>query len=184
MSLQYRNLSDEELLLRVQNNSDKEAQLFLYKRYKHIVLGVLMLYLKEEQEAIKGTEKVFLDLWVEAQKRPIVYFEDWIHNTIKKYLIRYQKQNKVSWSEDLSLENSEWKNKLNLDQYSEKNALAFEQCLNHLSSEDLEWLELFYQENKSIEEIAHIKQINEIMVLDYIQSARRNLKICMHQKLS
>lgn len=184
MTLQYRNLSDEELLLRVQNNSDKDAQLFLYKRYKHIVLGVLMLYIKDEEQAIEGTEKVFLDLWFEAQKKPILYFQDWIHNTIKKYVIRYNKQKGIEGKDNIVIENSEWKNALNLPNYNKKNIHAFQQCMNSIPIHQREWIENFYEAGKSIEELSKLKEITELEVLKQIQGARRALKICMHQKLS
>lgn len=184
MPIEYRNLSDEELINRVQDNNDKDAQHVLFKRYKHIVLGVLLYYLEDETVAVNGTTEVFEDLWIDAQKNPIVSNREWMHNTAKKYAIRYLKEHKKPIPRTLEIINNEWETYLNLHHLNDSNEEAFKLCTQSMSPTDYEWITLFYKEEKSIKEIASIKQVSEITVLKEIQVAKRQLKVCIHQKIS
>lgn len=184
MPIEYRNLSDEELIARVQDNKDKDAQHVLFKRYKHIVLGVLLYHLKDESAATLGTAEVFEYLWIDAQKNPIISFREWIHNTTKRYAIRYLKEQEKPIPIALEISNNKWETYLNLQTLNEFNKEAFKQCTRSMNPKSYEWIEMFYKEEKSIKDIASIKQVSEITVLKEIQAAKRQLKVCIHQKIS
>lgn len=184
MPVEYRNLSDEELITKVQDNKDMGAQAFLFKRYKHIVMGVLMHHTDDEEVATQGTTEVFQKLWIDAQKNPVISFKSWIHDTTKKYAIKYLKEHKKPIPANLEIKNNEWENYLNLQKLNDLNAQAFKLCLDSMSPNIYEWIMLFYKEEKSIKEIASLKQVSDIIVLKEIQAAKRQLKVCIHQKIS
>jgi RNA polymerase sigma factor (sigma-70 family) len=58
-----------------------------------------------------------------------------------------------------------------------------EQCLDSLSAEQKQSVELFYLQNKTYKEISDITGTEWNQVRSLIQNGRRNLKICMDKKI-
>jgi RNA polymerase sigma factor (sigma-70 family) len=63
----------------------------------------------------------------------------------------------------------------------EENYKKLEHCLDELTGEQKQSVELFYLQNKCYNEIAEITGFDWNKVRSYIQNARRNLKLCMEQ---
>ena len=70
---------------------------------------------------------------------------------------------------------------LNGIQVREENLQKLERCLQTLSSEQKQTVELFYLQNKCYKEIAEATGIEWNKVRSFIQNGRRNLKICMEK---
>jgi RNA polymerase sigma-70 factor (ECF subfamily) len=64
----------------------------------------------------------------------------------------------------------------------EENLQKLERCLQTLSNEQKQAVELFYLQNKCYKEIAAVTGIEWNKVRSFIQNGRRNLKICMEEK--
>jgi RNA polymerase sigma-70 factor (ECF subfamily) len=57
-----------------------------------------------------------------------------------------------------------------------------EECINQLTPEQKQSIELFYLKQKCYNEIAIITGFDWNKVRSYIQNGKRNLKICMSEK--
>lgn len=65
----------------------------LYKRYSHLVLGLSLKYLKDEDEAKDAVMQIFEKLLSDLLKFNIEYFKSWLYSFSKKSLFDdYQNQ--------------------------------------------------------------------------------------------
>ena len=59
---------------------------------------------------------------------------------------------------------------------------ALHDCINKLSLQQRDCVDLFYLKKKSYREIALLMKYDEQSVKSYIQNGKRNLKICLELK--
>lgn len=182
---QYKQLTDEELLRLYKSGKDIAVAGALYSRYSHLVFGVCMKYLKDEDESKDAAMQVFEKLVKELLKHEILNFRPWLHTVTKFHCLMILRSGKkeihgmdpVIMEKELSLHPSG----LSTDEVIEK-----EQRLNHLEQAILELdehqqkcIRLFYLEEKSYQEVSDLTGYNLNQVKSYIQNGKRNLKIIM-----
>ncbi|GAA4308866.1 hypothetical protein [Compostibacter hankyongensis] len=71
MAQSLRNLSDKELLLRIERAPDHEAIGILLERYSHLIAAVSLFYLKDRDNVNKAIEKTLHQLNIDLQNRKI-----------------------------------------------------------------------------------------------------------------
>lgn len=59
----YKDLTDKELIAEYKKSSDKIYVGILYKRYSHLVMGLSMKYLKDEDNAKDAVINIFTKLF-------------------------------------------------------------------------------------------------------------------------
>jgi RNA polymerase sigma-70 factor (ECF subfamily) len=67
---------------------------------------------------------------------------------------------------------------------SEAQEAHLRDCIGKLPEQQRRSIELFYFEDKSYQEIAMLKKEELGKIRSFIQNGRRNLKICIEQKLN
>ena len=65
----------------------------------------------------------------------------------------------------------------------EKKYDYLEECLKELKNEQKDCVEAFYLEKKTYQEVSNIFSIELKKVKSYIQNGKRNLKICIENKI-
>ena len=112
--INYGELSDEELMLRVQEGNNK-AYDFLVGRYKNKLYSYLLRLLGNDSEAEEFAQEAFVRAYINAEKyRTVARFSTWLY-TIATNLVRNRIRN-VSrrpkmislWSRDLNAEDGKW----------------------------------------------------------------------------
>jgi RNA polymerase sigma-70 factor (ECF subfamily) len=182
----YKNLPDEDLMHRIALKQDKEAFSILFERYKHIALGVCLKYLGSESMAKEAVQGIFLKIWTDSHQYSIQKFKAWLYKVIRNHcLMELRKKDPgIEIGPSYNLENMEWEDNLHLRLNEEQLLIFLNLCLRTLNQEQHKCITCFYLEQKSYRETAEATGYPDNEVKSYIQTGRRNLKNCLHQKLN
>lgn len=177
---------DEELLTLYQETEDIAFLGELYDRYIHLVFGVCMKYLKDQQESEDMSMQVFEKLIVAARVHQIKNFKSWLHVLARNeclMLLRSGKfkrdQSRVSIKDDF-MENA-YALHLNGEERSEENLVELEKGIETLPQEQRECIKKFYLDQKCYKTIALETGYELNKVKSYIQNGKRNLKRYMEK---
>lgn len=175
-------LDDSSLLSKYKETGDKALIGVLFNRYTHLVFGVCMKYLKDEEESKDAVMMVFEKLITELKKQEITYFKTWLHSVTKNHCLmklRSEKkhENFIEIKKNLPelMESSSY---LHLNNISEKEEQLqkMEKGIELLNNEQKICIELFYLKEKCYKEITEITGYSLNDVKSYIQNGKRNLK--------
>lgn len=179
-------LSDEELLDSYHKSPNLEVIGILYKRYAHLVYGVCLKYLKDREEGKDAVMQIFEKIIKELEEKEVKHFKSWIYVVAKNYCLMQLRKRKYQLNIDAELENSEpffmdsgIDMNLNEETTFDTTSVKLEKCLDELSNEQKQCIELFYLKERCYKEIVAITQFELKKVKSYIQNGKRNLKNCM-----
>ena len=156
----------------------------LYKRYSHLVLGLSLKYLKDEDEAKDAVMQVFEKLLSDLLKFNIEYFKSWLYTFSKNHclMIIRTKQSKLKKEIDIQIHADsfmETESSLHPNSAAEKEKqyTQLEKAIEELSLDQKKCIELFYLKEKSYNEIVEITGYSMNEVKSFIQNGKRNLKL-------
>lgn len=175
----YKDFSDEELILAFRRSEDKSIIGELYSRYGHLVMGCCLKYLKQFENAEDTTVKIFVDLEVKLAKHSILHFKSWLYQVTKNECLQFLRKRKLNTSELDQEMIPDDHNEGELEQ-EEKLELRIEilpQALEQLKGIQRQCVEQFYLQQKSYIEISEEFNIPLNTVKSAIQNGKRNLKI-------
>jgi len=177
--------SDEELVVLYRESDEKEYLGVLFKRYSHLVFGVCMKYLKDEDESKDAAMQIFEKLFVELKRHEVQHFRAWLH-TVAKYhclMILRRGSKEIHGIDPYIMENEAAKHPLhavNEDGIEkEKQLQSMESAILQLELHQQQCIKLFYLEEKSYQQVAAITGFTMNQVKSYIQNGKRNLKMIM-----
>ena len=174
--------NDQELVLLYKQNGDIRILGALYQRYMDLLYAVCLKYLKEPEASQDAVMGIFEELVSKLKNHEVIYFKGWLYTVAKNYclmLLRSQKRMPVSQN----MEYMQLTENLHPDEVLEKeeNLSRLTKCMDSLSSDQKQTVQLFYLQEKSYKEIAGITNTDWNKVRSLVQNARRNLKICMEK---
>lgn len=180
----YNQYSDLELIAEYKFTKNKLFVGILYKRYSHLVLGLSLKYLKNEDEAKDAVMQIFEKLFADLLKHQIEFFKSWLYTYSKNFCLMIIRTRQSKFKKEIELENNadlfmETESGLHLNKADEKEKqfIALENAINELKDEQKKCIDLFYLKEKSYIEIAEITGFTINEVKSYIQNGKRNLKI-------
>lgn len=180
----YKQYSDLELIAEYKNTDNKLFVGILYKRYSHLVLGLSLKYLKNEDEAKDAVMQIFEKLFTDLLKHQIEFFKSWLFTYSKNFCLMIIRTRQSKLKKEIELENNadlfmETDSGLHLNkaEEKEKHFVALENAINELKDEQKKCIDLFYLKEKSYVEISEITGFTINEVKSYIQNGKRNLKI-------
>jgi len=184
-----RDLTDKELLSGFKEDADNIYIGELYMRYVHLVFGVCMKYLKNEDESKDAVMQVFEKLLTDLIKHDVENFKSWLYTLTKNHclmILRNSNQH-IIHPADLKIDLSgimENDSVLHQDISMEKEIQLrqLEEGITSLNSEQRTCVELFYLSDKSYQEIASLTGYDLNQVKSYIQNGKRNLKNYLQNK--
>ncbi len=175
--------SDKELAAAFRENGDLKVLATLYGRYMDLVYGVCLKYLPDTETAKDAVMQLFEELVEKVRKHPVDNFKSWLYTVAKNHCLMQLRSGKnkktVSISPDLMQSGEELH--LNGELQKEAEFKKLERCLQTLSAEQKQAVELFYLQEKCYKEIVELTGTEWNKVRSLIQNGRRNLKICMEQ---
>jgi RNA polymerase sigma factor (sigma-70 family) len=178
-------LGDSDLVLLYKESGDLKTLGELYQRYMELVYGVCLKYLKDPEKAKDSVMQLFEELVEKLKKHNVENFKSWLYQVAKNHCLMQLRTPKNLKTVELpaSLMQSEENVHLNGVLEKEENFKKLEHCLGTLSDDQREVVKLFYLEGKCYNDIVAItgKEWNQVRSL--IQNGRRNLKLCMENKL-
>lgn len=177
-------LSDEQIIERYRQSSDKNWVGELYKRYTRFVFLVSMKYLKNEERCQDAVMQIFEKLFTDFHKHQIEKFKPWLHTVTKNHCLILLRKDQSLLQKEKKFQNEhnsfmESEGELHLDDVDnkEKHLIHLKEAISELNAEQKRCIELFYLEEKSYKEIVDETGFSEKNVKSYIQNGKRNLKI-------
>lgn len=177
---------DAALIARYKISGDLEVLGQLYNKYMHLVFGVCLNYLKDEEQSKDAVMQIFEELVGKLKVHEVQNFKSWLHVLSRNHClmaIRKNSKNTTVSLEDTFVENTEFVH-LDMDDTKETKLTVMERCMETLSEEQRLSVDLFYLQEKCYKEVADITGYEMVKVKSYIQNGKRNLKICIEKNSS
>lgn len=160
----------------------------LYEQHMELVYAVCYNYLRDEDEAKDAVMHLFEQLVTDLRRHDVQQFQPWLHSVARNYCLM-QLRNKQTHPlvalptgdtgddqpDDRLVLTDDGQDNLDL----EEDLTRLEACLQTLPAEQRTCLTLFYLEQKSYTDVAHLTGYDLKQVKSYLQNGRRNLKLCL-----
>ncbi len=180
----YNHFSDNELITEYKHTKNNVFVGMLYKRYAHLVLGLSLKYLKDEDEAKDAVMQIFEKLLADLLKFNIEYFKSWLYTFSKNHCLMILRNQQSKLKKEINLEVHadlfmETESSSHLNQASEKEIqyTLLEKAIEELNEDQRKCIMLFYLKERSYNEIADETGYSLNEVKSFIQNGKRNLKI-------
>ncbi|WP_316792899.1 sigma-70 family RNA polymerase sigma factor [Pedobacter frigoris] len=177
---------DAALIASYKANGNLEVLGALYNKYMHLVFGVCLNYLKDEEQSKDAVMQIFEELVIKLKIHEVQNFKSWLHVLARNHCLmalRKQSKNTTVSLEDTFVENTEFVH-LDIDDTKETKLTIMEKCMETLPEEQRVSVDLFYLQEKCYKEVADITGFDMPKVKSYIQNGKRNLKICIEKNSS
>ena len=184
-------LSDYDLISGYKKTGNKKTIEVLFERYSHLVFGVCMKYLKDEEESRDAVLVIFENLMEDLKKFEIKNFSSWIHAVSRNHCLMHLRKQK-----SLFKQHNEYENEIiglqHINDEDENSQLDnmldnLRSAIQDLNEEQRACIELFYLHGKCYNDVADLTGFTLNQVKSYIQNGKRNLKqmlIKYHEKKS
>lgn len=177
---------DAALISRYKTTGDLDALGTLYNKYMHLVFGVCLNYLKDEEQSKDAVMQIFEELVLKLKIHEVQNFKSWLHVLSRNHCLMALRKNAKNTTvslEDSFVENTEFVH-LDIDDAKESKLTIMEKCMETLTEEQRVSVDLFYLQEKCYKEVADITGYELVKVKSYIQNGKRNLKICIEKNSS
>lgn len=184
-----RQLTDNELVEKFRSTGDNLCIGELFSRYRHLVFGVCMKYLRDEDESQDVQMQVFEKLLKDLGRHNIEQFKGWLYTVAKNECLMYLRSKKSQKAREMELrKDSVSVMELGMIVHpdgvteTERQLQTMESSLQELNENQRRCLELFYLEKKCYQEITTVTGYSLNEVKSFIQNGKRNLKILLTKK--
>lgn len=178
---------DEELLSLYKDSADIAFLGELYDRYIHLVFGICMKYLKNQEESEDMTMQIFEKLIVAAEVHEIKNFKSWLHVLARNECLMLLRSGKYKHKQtNVPLKDNDvmelaYSLHPDSEESLESNLTELEEAIEMLPSEQRDCVKKFYLNQKCYKTIALETGYEINKVKSYIQNGKRNLKRYMHR---
>ena len=178
-------LSDHELIALYKQSGDLEILASLYQPYMDLVYAVCLKYLEEREAAKDAVLAIFEELVTKLKKYEVENFKGWLYSLAKNHCLMQLRSAKKMKTNQLNPDDVQLTENVHLNGMMEKEEHfdKLNECLQSLSPEQKTIVELFYLQQKCYKDIVEISGLDWNKVRSHIQNGRRNLKICMEEKI-
>jgi RNA polymerase sigma-70 factor (ECF subfamily) len=155
----------------------------LFQRYAHLLFGVCMKYLKNDERAKDAVMEVFEKVLTDMRRHDVEDFRPWIYTVTKNHCLMGLRKEKVQLvkQEDytrFTQEIMETEDVMHLNGVSaiemDKNLFA---AIETLKNEQQQCVKLYFFEKKSYEEIQEQTGFTYNEVKSHLQNGKRNLRL-------
>jgi len=174
-------VSDDALLRQYRQHGNQQVLATLYMRYKALVYGTAMKYLKDEEAAKDTVMNVYQELLVKIPNHIIENFRGWLYVVVKNHCLMLLRKQKKAVTVEFQPNFVQSEDFAHLDAVLEKERQLqqLETCIGGLPEEQKQTIRLFYLQEKCYNEIAEMTGFEWNKVRRLIENGRRNLKNCM-----
>jgi RNA polymerase sigma factor (sigma-70 family) len=172
---------DSELLASYRETGDISVLGDLFEKQMHLVYGVCLKYLQDEESAKDAVMGIFEELVGKAKQHDIKQFNSWLYVLSRNYCLMQLRSGKKmeTISLDAFVESSPFLH--HTDDNREEVMKVMEKCMEKLPENQRRSIDLFYLKEKCYKEIADVMGFSLNEVKSYIQNGKRNLRICMEK---
>ncbi len=179
------NLTDNELLEKYRQDGNSTWLGELYNRYSHLVFGLCIKYLKDEESARDAVLAIFEKLITELRSREVSTFQHWLYAVSKNHCLLVlrtegrEAKRKVVYHHEVSGHVVEENDILSHTQMRETGLLRLEAAILRLNEEQKECITLFYLQERSYKDIVETTGYTIGEVKSHLQNGRRNLRLLL-----
>jgi len=177
------NSDDSELIADYKRSGDRKKIGVLFDRYSHLVFGVCMKYLKNQDDSKDATLSIFEKAMDDLKKHDVQKFSYWIHTVARNYcLMQLRSRRAMVYIDD---EEGPGEKVLHQggDAYdsSKQEVLMqlMEEAITKLNDEQRTCIDLFYLKKYCYQDVSKITGFTMNEVKSHIQNGKRNIKIHM-----
>ena len=176
--------TDQELVRLYKQDGDIRVLAELYQRYMDLLYAVCFKYLKDPEASKDAVMAIFEELVTKLLKHEVVHFKGWVYMVAKNFcLMQLRSQKHMSVAQDPDIMQLTENLHLNGVFEKEEHLNQLTKCIDTLSPDQKQSVQLFYLQDKCYKEIAGITNMDWNKVRSLIQNARRNLKNCMEKNI-
>jgi RNA polymerase sigma-70 factor (ECF subfamily) len=183
-----KNRTDLDLIASYKEKGDNSIVGVLFERHTHLVFGVCMKYLKDEDAAQDAVMQVFEKLLADLKKHTVDNFKGWLYMVTKNHCLmqlrgeKSQREKQKEYKKDAPvLMESSYNLHLDNENSKETSLSKLEECIGKLNEKQKIAVELFFLKEKCYQEVADETGFSMNDVKSFIQNGKRNLKICMEK---
>ncbi|MXV49574.1 sigma-70 family RNA polymerase sigma factor [Pedobacter sp. HMF7647] len=176
---------EEQLLIdRYRQTGDLDVLGQLYSPYMHLIYGVCLKYLRDEDQSKDAVMQIFEELIKKLRAHQVSNFKGWLYTLARNYcLMSLRSSGRHEFvTLDAGVMESGDSEHLDLGELREQQLSAMEKCMELLPEEQKKSVELFYLQQKCYKDISEITGFDINKVKSYIQNGKRNLKICIEKR--
>ncbi len=173
--------ADDALLQSYRRTGDLAVLGQLYEKYMPLVYGVCLKYLRDEEQSKDAVMQIFEELIVKVTRHEVNQFKSWLYVLSRNFCLMQLRANKAHTTLNID-DVMEFPFVMHhKDDGAEREAdlTQLERCMQKLSPEQRQSVDLFYIKEKCYKEVAEITGHTLNEVKSYIQNGKRNLKICL-----
>ena len=178
-------LTDGQLLEKYRQDGKTVWLGELYNRYSHLVFGLCLKYLKDDENAKDAVLAIFEKLIIDLKSREVATFQHWLYAVSRNYCLEVIRvrgrddKRKVVYHYEYAVNMKEEIDVLSLAEMKELGLTKLEYAIERLSEDQKKCVQLFYLNEKSYREITETTgySINEVKT--HLQNGRRNLRILL-----
>ena len=177
---------DKELLKAFKQTNDIKYLSILYQRYMDLVFGVCLKYFKDADRCKDAVMDIFEELNTKLKIHEVDNFKGWLHTVTRNYCLMQLRSPRNLKTSELNIDfmqSGEPSHLWNEVFEKEKSFKQLEACIETLPDDQKTAIELFYLQKKCYNEIAEITGFEWNKVRSFIQNGKRNLKLCIEEKL-
>src|SRR4051812_33304002 len=101
---EYNSYTDNELIKHYCESGDSLFLGIIFKRYSHLVLGLCIKYLKNEDEAQDVVMQIFEKLSSDLKKHKIEFFKSWLYTYSKNMCLMELRKKQSQLKKDIELQ--------------------------------------------------------------------------------
>lgn len=177
--------TDKELVAAFKQSGDNSYLSTIYQRYMDLVFGVCLKYFKDGERCKDAVMDIYEELNTKLRLHEVDNFKGWLHVLARNYCLMQLRSPRNLKTTEFNADFMQIAENTHLASEvleKESNFVKLEQCLDTLTSEQKQTVELFYLQNKCYNEITEITGYDWNKVRSFIQNGRRNLKLCIDEK--
>jgi RNA polymerase sigma factor (sigma-70 family) len=182
-------LPDHELILKYKEQEDPEIIAELFIRYTHLVYGVCLKYLDDQDKAKDAVMEIFEGLNHGLHDHEIQNFKNWLYSVTRNHCLMQLRKSKtlrqdietiVEKTGEIFVEfPDEMHQEIVLEDYTLR---ELELAMEDLKEPQRLCLELVYLKEKSYREVCEITGYSMNEVKSHVQNGKRNLKIRLESR--
>lgn len=176
--------TDKELIAAYKSSNDLQYVGTLYQRYMDLVFGVCLKYFKEAERSKDAVMEIYEELCKKLKQHEVDNFKGWLHVLARNYCLMQLRSPKNMKTTEFNADFMQSNQTTHLENEvleKEENFKKLAGCMEQLTTEQKQTIELFFLQKKCYNEIAAITGYEWSRVRSHIQNGKRNLKICMEQ---
>jgi len=167
-------LQDEVIIQQVLQG-DKKAYAVLIGRYQHFVFTFIKRLTNNHEDAEELTQDVFIKAYHSLSSyNNTAKFSTWLYSIARNTTLSHMRKHKITTTSEEELKINDHSTQTDIDRKNK--TIIINTAINQLEPSDAQVLTLFYLNEQTIDEIAHILDITKTNVKVKLYRSRKKLK--------